>query len=122
MKMLIFAVLSAGAATVFAGDIVVEPGGVSPKEALEKIRAAKAAGDKGAWTVRVKPGVYALKETLVFTPADSGTPQAPVAWVGEGEATVFAGGEPIKGWRDEGGGVWSAPIPKTPSGEIAYFE
>ena len=112
----------AATAAVFAGDIVVEPGGVSPKAALEKIRAAKAAGDRGAWTVRVKPGVYALKETIVFTPADSGTPQAPVAWVGEGESTVFAGGEQIAGWRDEGGGVWSAPIPKTPSGENAYFE
>ena len=121
-KYLTAALFAAATAVVFAGDIVVEPDGVSPKAALEKIRAAKAAGDRGAWTVRVKPGVYALKETLVFTPADSGTPQAPVAWVGEGESTVFAGGEQIAGWRDEGGGVWSAPIPKTPSGESAYFE
>ena len=106
----------------FAGEITVEPGGVSPQEAVEKIRAAKAAGDKGAWTVRVKPGVYVLRKSLVFTPEDSGTPDAPVAWIGEGDSTVFAGGEPIKDWRDDGNGVWSAPLPKTPSGETAYFE
>ena len=48
-KYLTAALFVAATAAVFAGDIVVEPGGVSPKEALEKIRAAKAAGDKSAF-------------------------------------------------------------------------
>ena len=112
----------AAAAVSLAGEITVAPNGMSPHQALAKIRSAKAAGDKGAWKVHVKPGVYALKESLTFTSADSGTPEAPVTWIGEGEKAVFAGGEPIEGWRDEGGGVWSAPIPKTPKGEQAYFE
>ena len=90
------------AVTAGGSEVVVSPDGLSPAQALEKIRAAKARGDKSAWTVRVKPGHYALKRTLVFTPADSGTPEAPVTWIGEGDA-VLAGGEILKGWKDEGG-------------------
>ena len=105
----------------FGGEITVSPEGASPAQALAQIRAAKAKGSAEAWTVRVKPGHYVLKETLVFTPADSGTPQAPVTWIGEGEA-VLAGGEEMRGWRDEGAGVWSAPVPSAPDGKPAYFE
>ncbi|MGN0847181.1 MAG: right-handed parallel beta-helix repeat-containing protein [Kiritimatiellia bacterium] len=121
MKRTLLACCAAATLAVVGGELVVEPNGLSPQGALESIRAAKARGDKAAWTVRVKPGHYALKETLVVTPADSGTPEAPVTWVGEGEA-VFAGGERIGGWTDAGGGVWRAPIPKAPNGEPAYFE
>ena len=74
-----------------AAELVVAPGGLTPQGALEKIRAAKVAGDTSAWTVRVKPGVYALDRTLLFTPADSGTPQAPVTWIGEKGAASLAG-------------------------------
>lgn len=86
------------------------------------IREAKASGDESAWTVRVMPGVYTFREPLLFTPADSGTLEAPVVWEGKGRKAVFAGGEAVKGWRDDGRGVWSAPVPRTPSGEAAYFE
>ena len=103
------------------GELVVEPGGLSPQMALERIRAAKAHGSREAWTVRVRCGHYALKETLVFTPADSGTPDAPVVWHGE-DGAVLAGGERIGGWANRGDGVWAAPIPKTPNGASAYFE
>ena len=104
------------------GELTVAPGGLTPHEALAKVRAAKAAGDASAWTIRVKDGIYALRETLVFAPADSGTREAPVTWIGEGEKTVFAGGEKLAGWKDLGGGVWSAPVPRAPDGTPAYFE
>ena len=107
--------------SALGGEIVVSPDGLSPAQALEKIRAAKGQGDTSAWTVRVKPGHYALRETLVFTPADSGTKDAPVSWVGEGEA-VIAGGTEIKGWTQDAPGVWSAAIPVAPDGRPAYFE
>ncbi|MCQ2392722.1 MAG: right-handed parallel beta-helix repeat-containing protein [Kiritimatiellae bacterium] len=103
-------------------ELVVAPGVETPHGALAKIRAAKAAGDKSAWTVRVKPGIYVLDETLTFTPADSGEPQAPVSWVGEEGASVIAGGEPLTNWKDEGAGVWSAPLPKRKDGRPAFFE
>ena len=104
------------------GELTVEPGGLTPHEALAKVRAAKAAGDRNAWTIRVKAGVYTLKETLVFTPADSGSMEAPVTWIGEGERSVFSGGERLTGWSDAGGGTWSVPIPRAPDGTCAYFE
>ena len=107
--------------SALGGEIVVSPDGLSPAQALGKIRAAKGQGDTSAWTVRVKPGHYALRETLVFTPADSGTKDAPVSWVGEGEA-VIAGGTEIKGWTQDAPGVWSAAIPVAPDGRPAYFE
>ena len=106
---------------VVAGEISVSTDGVMPSEALEKIRAAKLKGDKSAWTVHVKKGVYNLKEPLVFTPADSGSPEAPVKWVGENGA-VFSGGGKIANWRDDGNGVWSAPIPVDEKGEKIFFE
>jgi len=90
--------------------LTVSPEGMTPKEALLKIRAAKAAGDDSAWTVRVKKGFYELGETLVFTPEDSGTSCAPVRWIGE-PGTVFSGGVRVTGWRDCGDGTWEAPAP-----------
>ena len=98
-----------------AAELVVAPGGLTPQGALEKIRAEKAAGDTSAWTVRVKPGVYALDRTLLFTPADSGTPQAPVTWIGE-KGAVISGGAPLAGWKDTGKGWWSAPAPRGADG------
>jgi len=102
-------------------EIVVSPDGLSPQGAVEKIRAAKRAGDRSAWTVRVAPGVYPLAEPLVFTPEDSGTPEAPVTWIGA-DGAVLSGGAVLTNWRDDGEGVWSAPIPKNKEGEPVFFE
>ena len=102
-------------------ELTVAPDGMSPREALLAIREAKAKGDASAWTVHIRRGAYFLEAPLVFTAADSGTRSSPVRWIGEG-GPVFAGGERLKGWRDEGGGVWSAPIPKGADGKPVWFE
>ncbi|MBR2921072.1 MAG: hypothetical protein IKC27_06945, partial [Kiritimatiellae bacterium] len=102
-------------------ELTVSVDGLSPAEAVENIRAAKFKGDKSAWTVHVKKGVYNLKNPLVFTPADSGSPEAPVKWIGE-EGATFSGGGKIENWRDDGDGVWSAPIPVDEKGEKIFFE
>jgi len=104
-----------------AGEIGVSVGGVSPHEAVAKIRAAKAAGDASAWTVRVAPGFYPLTEPLVFRPEDSGTPSAPVRWIADAGEAVFAGGSRLTGWRDEGDGTWSAPLPRDAAGRPVWF-
>ena len=123
MKKYSFLCVAIAALGVVGGELVVEPRGLSPEGALEQIRAAKAKGDRSAWTVRVKPGHYAFTRTLAFTPADSGTKDAPVTWIGEpGGEVVFAGGEEIRGWTDQGGGVWAASVPMMPNGQPAYFE
>ncbi|MBO7206116.1 MAG: right-handed parallel beta-helix repeat-containing protein [Kiritimatiellae bacterium] len=101
--------------------LTVSVDGLSPAEAVEKIRAAKLKGDKSAWTVYVKKGVYNFKTPLVFTPADSGSVESPVKWIGE-EGAIFSGGGKIEDWRDDGNGVWSAPIPVNEKGEKIFFE
>lgn len=102
-------------------ELTVSVDGLSPAQAVENIRAAKLKGDKSAWTVHVKKGVYNLKKPLVFTPADSGSPEAPVKWIGE-DGAVLSGGGKIVDWRDDGNGVWSAPIPVDEKGEKIFFE
>ena len=119
---LLAAILALSVATAAsAKEIVVAPGGVSPQAAVERIRAAKRTGDTSAWMVRVKKGVYPLKETIVLRPEDSGTPETPVEWVGE-DGAVLSGGEVLAGWTDDGAGVWSAPVPKGADGKPVFFE
>ena len=103
-------------------ELRVSPAGMSPHEALAKIRAAKAAGDRSAWTVRVAPGLYGLTEPLRFRPEDSGTPEAPVRWIAADGEAVFAGGGRIGGWRDDGDGTWSAPLPTDAAGRPLWFQ
>ena len=71
----------------------------------------------------MSPGFYKFDVPLVVTPEDSGSPEAPVRWVadGGGEA-VFAGGGEIAGWRDDGDGTWSAPLPGDASGGPVWFQ
>ena len=99
------AAILCAAAPAFAGVLHVSPDGLSPHGALEKIRAAKAKGDKSAWNVSVEPGFYVLEKPLVFLPCDSGAPDAPVAWIGTGKATRFSGGARVTGWKEAGGGA-----------------
>jgi hypothetical protein len=121
MKKLVGLAVTALTLGALAGEMTVEVGGLTPEQALEKIRAAKAAGNKEAWTINVKKGYHTLSKTLVFTPEDSGSPKAPVIWKGE-EGAVIGGGAEIKGWKDEGNGVWSAPAPLNPDGTPIWME
>lgn len=115
------AAVFATATSAATNELTVSPGGLTPQAALDRIREAKKAGDKSAWTVNVKKGVYGLDKALVFTPRDSGAPGAPVRWVGE-DGAVISGGGVLKGWRDDGDGVWSAPIPTDDTGKRIFFE
>ena len=79
---IVLSVLTTLAVSAVSGavrELTVSVDGLSPAQAVENIRAAKLKGDKSAWTVHVKKGVYNLKKPLVFTPADSGSPEAPGA-------------------------------------------
>ena len=100
----------------------VSPDGLSPQEALEAVRAARAGGDKSAWRIEVAPGHYTLGRPLEFGPADSGEPGSPVEWVGTGDGAVISGGAEVTGWRDVGGGVWEAPAPDNGHGGVVWFE
>ena len=124
------------ACTLHAGDLYIVPSAgaacvcdgtarrpfTSLAQARDAIRAAKQAGDVGAWTVHVRKGTYALTEPFVLEPCDSGSPGAPVTYAGEGPDTCVAGGFRIDGWEEVPEGYWSADIPLRPDGERAYFE
>ena len=119
-----FLAFALAAAPLFGGELQVSPDGLSPHAAITQIRAAKARGDASAWTVKVAPGRYVLSEPLVLRPEDSGTPSAPVRWVADGGAgeAVFAGGGLVTGWRDDGDGTWSAPVPTGADGRPVWFQ
>ena len=101
---------------LWAGELEVAPGGLTPQMALERIRAARERGDGSRWTVRVRAGEYRLTEPLGFLPGDSN-----IVFCGESNA-VLTGGGAIGPWTDDGDGVWSARIPKGADGKPVWFE
>ncbi len=75
------------------------------RDAIRELRAANGLPDGGV-EVRATDGEYYLDEGLVFTDADSGTPEAPIVYTTHGGGTPrFTGGVVIDGFEpvsDEG--------------------
>jgi hypothetical protein len=76
--------------------------------------AARKAAGKEAVTVHVGDGVYHLPETLVFTPADSGSAEFPVVYraVNEGRAVLSGGSELALDWKPYRDGIFQAATPQ----------
>ncbi|MBT3375405.1 MAG: hypothetical protein HN742_14435 [Lentisphaerae bacterium] len=101
--------------------------------ARDRVRTLKteAAGRLTPITVILRGGVYRQPETVVFTPADSGTKAAPItyqAW--PGETPVISGGTTVTGWqRDKGphskahcgGKLWRLAVRKSTDGRRLAF-
>ncbi len=84
------------------------------------IRAARAIEKTEPVTVVVRPGTYRLDKPLVFTPADSGEPGAPVVFRAEKAGTaIVSGGIPVGGWKKDGK-RWRAAVPAVRAGDL-YF-
>lgn len=98
-----------------AGELTVESGGLTVQEAIDKIRAERAHGDKSKWTVKVK-GFNAIDRQILITEADHD-----LDFVGE-DGAVVSGGVKLGPWIDTGNGWWEAPAPRDEKGDIAYFE
>jgi hypothetical protein len=65
-------------------------------------------------TVILHKGVWFLSEPILFTEADSDT-----TWQAAlGDKVVLSGGRAIRGWTDQGNGLWSAPVPDA---DTCYF-
>jgi hypothetical protein len=70
----------------------------------------------------VANGVYPMNETLVLTPADSGTAACPISYEAEtGAAPRFFGGRSITGFTRGSDGVWTTRVPEVAAGQW-YFE
>lgn len=62
--------------------------------------------------VVIADGRYALLETLTFAPEDSGTESCPIVYeAAPGAAPVLSGGRVVTGWKEQDGGIWTAPCP-----------
>ena len=81
--------------------------------ACDAVRAGGKAG-KEPVTIFLRGGVHYLKETVVFTAADSGTKDAPVAYVAwEGETPVVSGGFTMDlAWEPHRDGILKARVPE----------
>ncbi len=77
-----------------------------PFSAIQKAADLALPGD----TVLVQPGIY--REWV--DPKNGGTPGARITYRSTVPlGAVITGAEPVRGWKDEGGGVWSVRIPNS---------
>jgi len=66
---------------------------------------------EGDITVHLRGGVYYLKRTLTFTPADSGRNGYRVIYRNyPGETPWISGGVPVTGWTRHRGNIWEAKL------------
>ncbi|MBM4155253.1 MAG: right-handed parallel beta-helix repeat-containing protein, partial [Lentisphaerae bacterium] len=78
---------------------------------------------KEAIAVVVHGGVYHLVQPLVFTPEDSGTPDAPIVYQAAGGAEpVLSGGVAIAGWTKTAEGRWQTTLPPVAAGQWRFAQ
>ena len=67
----------------------------------------------GPIEVVIHGGTYFLPETVLLSPADSGTEKAPVIYrAGDGERVVLSGARRLEGpWKKDDGAIWRAALP-----------
>ncbi len=92
--------------------------------ARDAVRALRARGAlRTPVEVIVRGGTYALPETLVFDPRDSGTPEGPVTYAGApGEKVVISGGVRVTGWQPYKGHVLRADLKPLGLGPLSFKE
>ncbi len=91
--------------------------------ARNAIRELRSAGElSGEIRVIIAAGEYLLREPVVFTPEDSGTEVAPIAYeAAPGARPVFSGGRRIGTFSPNPDGIWTARVPDVQDGDW-YFE
>jgi len=90
--------------------------------ARDAVRRLKAAGPlREPVRVVVAGGAYALAETFVLSPEDSGTAEAPVVYeASPGARPVFSGGRVITGLRAGPDGLWTTKVPGVADGSWTF--
>lgn len=99
--------------------IDLQPGGsvATLAAARDAVRAARAGGEKGAITVRVAAGEYALSEAVLFEPQDGGVTYE----AAPGARPVFSGMKKVTGWKADAQGVWTAQVPPGTTAEALWI-
>jgi hypothetical protein len=76
--------------------------------------------------VYIRGGTYWLVDPLIFSPIDSGTPEAPVTYQPYGnEKPVISAGKPVRGWAKatfNGHDVWAAKVPQFAGQQTLFGE
>lgn len=90
------------------------------RDAIRKLKSQQGGALQQPVTVYVRGGTYFLKETLIFTPEDSGTADCPVTFSAyQDEKPVISGGRRITGWKRatvDGKQLWTAEIGEAKDG------
>ncbi|MEK6794315.1 MAG: right-handed parallel beta-helix repeat-containing protein [Spirochaetota bacterium] len=82
--------------------------------------AVRTAGKSTETVIELRGGMYTVTKPIVFTPADSGTANAPVSYRSyKGERVVISGGMRMTGWK-KSGQLWSTRIADGGAGKL-YF-
>ena len=92
---------------------------VGARDAVRNLKA----GAQVAEPVRVviADGTYALAKTVVFTPRDGGTKDAPIIYeAAEGARPVFTAGRRITGFKVGEDGTWSVALPDVAAGKWTF--
>lgn len=95
------------------------------QRARDAVRQMKQAGPlKEPVTVWLRGGIYELREPIVFTSADSGTANAPIAYASlPGERAVLSGGKRLTGtWSPTPGKpFWQLDVPEARDGRWVFY-
>ncbi len=111
-----FPALAADFYVSLSGDDQNSGSQASPFASIAKARdAARELATKEDVTVHLADGVYYLPETLVFSPADSGTAEHPITYraTNEGKVVLSGGSQLDLAWETYRDGIYRA---KTPAG------
>jgi hypothetical protein len=91
---------------------------VGARDAIRKIKTSGALREP--IRVLVGSGQYSVSEPLIFEPADSGTEQCPISYVGDpGNRPIICGGRQITGWTKQGD-RWIAHLPDVAAGKWTF--
>ncbi len=92
------------------------------RDAIRRIR-QRDEGLKKPVVVTIRGGTYFLAEPLVFTPADSGTPECPITYRAyQREKPILSGGRTVEGFTKGAGNLWSVEIPAVKSGQWYFYQ
>jgi hypothetical protein len=90
--------------------------------AARKLRAAEPNRNRPI-VVMFRGGTYELDQTIVFTPADSGTKDCPTVFAAYGaEEPIISGGRAISGWKVTDKGWWQVTLPEVAAGKWRFSQ
>ena len=89
------------------------------RNAIRKYK--KEHNSKVTFIVTIAGGIYTMKEPLVLTYEDGGTPEHPVIYrADKGAKPVFTGGRKIGGFKVNKAGIWEVKIPEFASSDRRF--